>query len=293
MITINKLLDTVLRDFQDYVESQDRLCGLLEMHYDAGRLPDYNDIHNQQLYLLRYAYAYAFEYKRMYATLFDSIGYPKKIKVTSIGCGNLIDYWALAHVVGEECIIYYRGIDSVKWEYEIEKRVNDDLQVLHENAVALFQKTSNLSADIYMFPKSISEFSDEEIQTIADCFVTKLKGKKTVHLMFSLRKDSGNFISDFNRTRIIYNSFIRQGFHSKQSAEQTYYFEDPIKDQKISSVDNDFRHPWETVNYVTQLFLECSNFSNCIYQEQCKQKLGRWPILNCSYATWQTFSFER
>ena len=56
MITINKYLDDILFDFKEYVTSGVRLCDLKEVHFDAGNLPDYSDIHVQQLYLLRYAY---------------------------------------------------------------------------------------------------------------------------------------------------------------------------------------------------------------------------------------------
>lgn len=55
MITINKYLDDILFDFKEYVTSGVRLCDLKEVHFDAGNLPDYSDIHVQQLYLLRYA----------------------------------------------------------------------------------------------------------------------------------------------------------------------------------------------------------------------------------------------
>ncbi len=67
MITINAFLNGVLDDFREYVKSQGKLCDLLDAHFDAGNIPDYSDKHIQQLYLLRYAYAYAFEYKHIYS----------------------------------------------------------------------------------------------------------------------------------------------------------------------------------------------------------------------------------
>ena len=103
MITINKYLDDILFDFKEYVTSGVRLCDLKEVHFDAGNLPDYSDIHVQQLYLLRYAYAYSFEYKRMYASLIRRMNPGMEIAVTSIGCGSMIDYWALTRVVPNRC----------------------------------------------------------------------------------------------------------------------------------------------------------------------------------------------
>lgn len=52
MITINQYLDDILSDFKDYVNSGVELCDLKDVHFDAGRVPDYSNIHVQQLYLL-------------------------------------------------------------------------------------------------------------------------------------------------------------------------------------------------------------------------------------------------
>jgi len=57
MFTINDYLD----DIEDYVHSGIRLCDLKSVHFDAGKIPDYSNIHVQQLYLLRYAYAYSIQ----------------------------------------------------------------------------------------------------------------------------------------------------------------------------------------------------------------------------------------
>lgn len=105
MVTINSYLDIICSDFHDYLNANVCLCDLKEVHYDAGRIPDYSNIHVQQLYLLRYAYAYAFEYKQMYEYLFKRYSVGTPIHVMSIGCGNMIDYWSLAHAVAPEVTI--------------------------------------------------------------------------------------------------------------------------------------------------------------------------------------------
>ena len=140
MITINKYLDDILFDFKEYVTSGVRLCDLKEVHFDAGNLPDYSDIHVQQLYLLRYAYAYSFEYKRMYASLIRRMNPGMEIAVTSIGCGSMIDYWALTRVVPNRCTIRYRGIDTIDWSYRMEQRPQDDVLFRNADAVELVSK---------------------------------------------------------------------------------------------------------------------------------------------------------
>ena len=52
-------------DFREYMDQNVNLCMLKTLNYQAGQKPDYSDIHIQQLYLLRYVFSYAFEYKSM------------------------------------------------------------------------------------------------------------------------------------------------------------------------------------------------------------------------------------
>ena len=40
----------------------------------------------------------------------------------SIGCGNMIDYWALAQNMSEDTVINYQGYDCIDWSYKVQKR---------------------------------------------------------------------------------------------------------------------------------------------------------------------------
>lgn len=97
MIEITKYLQTVYEDLQRYVDNDVCLCKFKELNFEAGALPDYEDINIQQLYLLRYAFAYAFEYSRMYLDVLSQMDGVNGISVTSVGCGSMIDYWSLVH----------------------------------------------------------------------------------------------------------------------------------------------------------------------------------------------------
>lgn len=184
MITINKYLEDILFDFKEYVTSGVRLCDLKEVHFDAGNLPDYSDIHVQQLYLLRYAYAYSFEYKRMYGSLIRRMNPGMEIAVTSIGCGSMIDYWALTRVVPNRCTIRYRGIDTIDWSYRMEQRPQDDVLFRNADAAELVSKAKRLTADAYIFPKSISEFSKSDIEEICIALGEKTPLQNTVYFYF-------------------------------------------------------------------------------------------------------------
>ena len=126
MITIKNYISMIYDDFREYIDQNVNLCMLKTLNYQAGQKPDYSDIHIQQLYLLRYVFSYAFEYKSMFDTLFAREKFKDSIEVASIGCGNMIDYWGLVEALGEigsgECYIKYRGIDTIDWNYKIEAR---------------------------------------------------------------------------------------------------------------------------------------------------------------------------
>ena len=99
MITIKNYISMIYDDFREYIDQNVNLCMLKTLNYQAGQKPDYSDIHIQQLYLLRYVFSYAFEYKSMFDTLFAREKFKDSIEVASIGCGNMIDYWGLVEAL--------------------------------------------------------------------------------------------------------------------------------------------------------------------------------------------------
>lgn len=121
MIEITKYLQTVYEDLQRYVDNDVCLCKFKELNFEAGALPDYEDINIQQLYLLRYAFAYAFEYSRMYLDVLSQMDGVNGISVTSVGCGSMIDYWSLVHALEMkrkiDCSIRYVGMGAFLYAF--------------------------------------------------------------------------------------------------------------------------------------------------------------------------------
>ena len=105
MITIKNYISMIYDDFREYIDQNVNLCMLKTLNYQAGQKPDYSDIHIQQLYLLRYVFSYAFEYKSMFDTLFAREKFKDSIEVASIGCGNMIDTFYSFH----KCRLLIRG----------------------------------------------------------------------------------------------------------------------------------------------------------------------------------------
>ena len=289
---INDFLNAVLDDFGSYIQSGQNLCKLWDTHFDAGRIPDYSDINIQQLYLLRYAYAYAFEYKYMYQFLLRKLPPSQSLKVTSVGCGSMVDYWSLSRVVGDSCTIDYRGIDTIEWCYQFPARLWDSVEYYCGNAVDYFEQ-EELSSDVYIFPKSISEFSLNEVTQIAECFSPNSIIKDRVHFLFSLRTDQGSMARDMQKTQLLYDQMLRCGFQTSDKGTSYYHFGADVQDKNIHSVDSDFKLPGAIIDCLKELYEFCPSYNSCINQQGCQSRLGRYPILKCKYAAWQVFSFER
>ena len=296
MINITQYLQDIYEDLQRYIDNDVCLCKFKELNFEAGALPDYEDINIQQLYLLRYAFAYAFEYSRMYLDVLSQMDDVNNISVTSVGCGSMIDYWSLVHALEMRrkigCSIRYVGIDKIDWNYKIPKRQNDEVNYLIGNAADIFTNNSQFISDVYFFPKSISEFSDCELNAMANSFSSKNIQKDRFFVCISLREDQGSIDRDIQKTKRLIEAIRKNGFCTKWPyALYTYY----DRNDGIALFDNDFQYPSEALEFVTNLNVECANYKiqeeNC--QSNCKKYLSRWPILKVGHIRYQVIMFER
>ena len=165
---LEKYLDQIYTDFENDVKRMDCLCEIASLNYRTLRLPDYHNIHVQQLYLLKYAYAYAYEYYLMYRKAVESLGILNTVSVVSLGCGAMIDYMGFLSLKDiRPLTVSYTGVDRVDWSYKPVFSPEDQV-VLNTNTTAAgyFHSIDALDADIYMFPKSISEQSGDEVADI-------------------------------------------------------------------------------------------------------------------------------
>ena len=219
MIRITQYLQKINEDLQKYIDNDVCLCKFKKLNFEAGSLPDYEDINIQQLYLLRYAFAYAFEYSRMYRDVLDKMDDVNNISVTSVGCGSMIDYWSLVHALEMkrkiDCSIRYVGIDKIDWNYKIRQRQNDELHYLIRNAADFFTNNSRFISDVYFFPKSISEFSDSELNVMANSLLSKKIQKDRFFVCISLREDQGSMDRDIQKTKCLIEAIGKNGFKTK------------------------------------------------------------------------------
>lgn len=211
-----------LEEFSRYIEAGNRLCEL-EISFRGGDTPDYSNPHVQELYELRYSYAYAFDYIRIYRKVVNDLlqeGKTEEVKVISLGCGNMIDYWSLANAIMEkeaETRIIYYGIDAIDWNYKFSWRDGDQRWFRQEDFLAVLEDIHLLNPDIIIFPMSLSELDDDSyIDTLADKIAGIMKDKDRVYLAARIRStDSDSQEIDTRKLRRIADNMIRSGYQKE------------------------------------------------------------------------------
>lgn len=285
----------VFDDFKDYLNNIDTLCELKSITFESNCLPEYGNVHVQQLYLLRYVYAYAYEYKSMYKELFKSYTPNANFSTTSIGCGNMIDYWSLKEALREngniETVINYTGIDLIDWQYKMKCGEVDSLCFKQVNAIRYLEEIDGLVSDVYFFPKSISEFSNYDFIKICECFKNKPILKDKFCLLVSIRPVEIWDRTDINRVCSLVDAITSNGFITEDNPDVYYY--DDNADAYISYLDPQFNYPDEIKSILKNLTSRCIKENNKQFDCTKCDKIDRNPILSAKYVQYQMFTFYR
>lgn len=289
MISINDYINNIFQDFSEYVKNSEKLCDLNPFTFEAGYIPDYSNIHIQQLYLLRYAFAYAFEYKRMYSKILKKLNIDTKLKITSFGCGPMIDYWSLCNAC-EEHSFEYIGIDIIDWNYKFESQNPNPYRFIKDNMIEYIKELKELDSDIYFFPKSICEIKNDDLTSICDSFRTKRISKDKIILGISLRADVRNLEIDACTSEKIANSIIENGFICKSDLNKCIHFEES---HGIRKFESSFIYPDEAKSLLDNLYNECSCSDEDSCEEKCREHLNRQPVLRTDNIRYQILEFER
>ena len=279
MISMSEYLENIYVDFASDINEQTKLCQLKGLNFAAGCLPDYNNLQIQRLYLLRYSFAYGFEYSGIYSEVLARLHNPQKVCVASIGCGNFLDYWSLVQSIEKknlECEVRYVGIDEIDWNYKFDKRDGDELYFKKGNAINFFEENKEFISDIYFFPKSISEFDAKEMNVMVNNLQNKPILRDKLIFCFSIRANEGSRERDMEKTEQIIGALKRNGFHlNNPTYGYTFYREN----KGIIAYDNSYVYPQEAYDYIVSLNEKCGSYikngANC--GEDCIQYLNRKP----------------
>lgn len=157
-------------------------------------LLDYDCPWEQAAYVLRYSYAYAFEYYQMYRAIFEEFSFNNELKVLSIGCGTLLDAWALdvaVREVGIEKNTEYVGVDLAEWnvDYQPKTEVVKKHAIFGAYAGEYLSSLSMFDFDIIVFPKSLRDIymgEKTDFMRVLDSFEKTDIQKNRLILAFSL-----------------------------------------------------------------------------------------------------------
>lgn len=235
----------------------------------------YSKRYIQELYALRYMYAYAYEYREIFRRLLNEQQLSGVINVLSVGCGYGVDYWALREALVENdneenrVFVKYTGIDEIhwfkRWGQDYLNMLPGNIEYREEDAVEYFRGAVKLPYNVIVFPKSISEFSEDEFATICDAlrrveFKYESRGNeyetKKIHFLISLRTDGNREVDpddleDKQRSDLLIEAMECNCFElSDPDAAEVRFADDEVR---IDEVDADFFYPSEIREFMGEL----------------------------------------
>ncbi len=243
------------------------------------------------MYILRYGLAYAHEYKRMYKRLLESMIPGRTLEVTSLGCGNMVDYCSLKRVLPSECHVRYHGVDTIDWNDKFAACDGDHIDFAHQDITDYLAECDSLSSDVYVFPKSISEIKDDKIEVICRTINEKGFAKDEVHFLFSMRANQYSLDRDMAKTEKICKAIMELGM--VPAAETGCLYEG--LDKMIYNCDQDFCIDKLNSAYylLNNLHDMCENYtkgySPC---DLCAENRNQ-PMLKTKYIRYQIFTFRK
>jgi len=289
---IEDYLTKIYERLVDNIDRSDSICCLKNVNYNTDTLPDYSDPMVQRYYILRYHFAYAFEYEYMFNKVIDDYISKGKIRILSIGCGNGIDYWSTRRVIDKKNAaidIEYVGIDAVNWRDKILPASNDSVEYFECDLKDINQIIGRFEPDVLVFPKSISEITRVGIEALA----ASVNFPNKFYMFVSLRETDSNMDVDMRKTANIVERFSKLDFSTNGDYNRYTYFTDSCCG--IKGIYYDYNYPDKVMNFLSELNTECPNYietgKNC--EPSCITKLKRMPILTVNHIKYQIIKFEK
>ena len=232
---LNQSLQRIYDDFTSAINLKSPLenqkC-LLYFTFVKGD-PDeikYSKKEHQQLYLLRYFYAYLIEYWYLYSKI--SL---KSYSIFSIGCGCFIDLYGFLCIKDCKTAYEYYGIDCEDWPYK-DLLSNPYMHGKFEKkslstCLVDFQKQGLDETlgkiNVFVFPKTIEYMEDDDkgihdISALAQCIEKTFFASSKIYLI--LNGMDSNFKDDEDRLDILRKSFMAIGYNSIETKYESSVF---------------------------------------------------------------------
>lgn len=161
---------------------------------------NYNDVSHQDAYVLRYAYAYTFEYYNMYRYILKFLGKKNRIKVLSFGAGSLVDACGLDMAARDLRVsgVEYTGVEIANWERRVKTFANIKVNNIQERFRDFVNNREISEFDVIVFPKSLRDIvHSDDIFSVSEAF-TNMKFDGSIILATSMvwRDDNSPFLND-------------------------------------------------------------------------------------------------
>lgn len=291
MISITDYINMKGKKFREKLASGYTMCSCDSLRFNEGNLPDYRYYIVQDLYAMRYDLAYAHEYKRMYTRLLQRMSPGSELEVTSLGCGNMVDYWSLKRVLPANCRVSYHGVDVIDWDDKFAGCKGDKIDFSLQYISDYLYDCDELESDVYVFPKSISEIDDDELEAICRIISEKGFAKDEVHFLFSMRANQYSLERDMAKTDKICAAIRAAGMMPDGKSGSLY----TGPDKMIYNCDSDFNIDRLKKSYdmLNNLPYMCDNYhSGCCSCDLCAENRNQ-PMLKTKYIRYQIFTFRK
>lgn len=255
------------------------LCCLRNVNFYSGELPDYSDRAQSSLYLLRYGPAYMVEYRAAYEEILRGKHIARgDLQILSVGCGAFIDkasaYYAMQkHDDFKNKDLIYKGVDIESWGIDVFPRCEHTF--IHSGIENVLLDKFGHCIDVIIFPKSISEISDDALNK----FVENISGKNFENKACIITSNRRS-VSDCQKSYdFVYNFLQKTNYILKKTIviDQSY--------RKSLHATTDIQSVFERFCFCKQaIYLSCNIYAQCRYKDdnecddQCYTIIDRSPV---------------
>lgn len=115
----------------------------------------------------------------------------------------------------------------------------------------IYLDIKELVSNAYIFPKSISEFSDRDFEKICEGFETKEIVNDKIYILISIGSGEWSMDRDMGRSGKIISALRENSFHAKDKSTEYIHF---INEEKgIKGLDYKFEYPDEAFDTIKEL----------------------------------------
>lgn len=297
---IQNRLNNLFEDIKTLIAERDDLCAISGVGRDGEaeqgygldyyhvNNPDYSDPLTQKLHDARHIYAYYPIYKQMEQDMISCLGDKSSYRVLSIGCGSGIDLRAFDSLLPGDVPVEFTGVDPIDWEGRPEDAGNRTYAWNTATAADFFKEQEKLPYDMILFPTSIPELGDEDMEAMA-----KAIREKKLPERFTLGVTTRATGIDQDKYDQLVKTIADAGYHCVQKKD--FHVDEKVPYFKLDPTYN--YEPYNMINYLNTLSTQChcvnEGHGYCMFRDECEKILNKAPMLKTGILDYHVCCFER